>query len=236
MAAAAGDERPPRQHPLLRSSIRLPWPPKLEERRWQADRRLLTSLVDDESVVVRGGDMSRRLSLAAYLSTEETNRPQELAYGLLREPPAPGFNHQMVVGRIHAALDRHARRYDLGDVVLSPIDVILDRKRALVVQPDIVFVSKDRREICADRIWGAPDLVIEVLSTFRRRHDRVTKVGWYRQYEVRECWIVDPLARTVEVLDLTLSAARTFEGPQLVRSRVLLRLRMRAEGAFALLP
>ena len=177
--------------------------------------------------------MSRRLSLAAYLATEETNRPQELAYGLLREPPAPGFNHQIVVGRIHVALDRHVRRFGLGEVVLSPVDVILDRKRALVVQPDIVFVSKDRREICVDRIWGAPDLVVEVLSTFRRRHDRLTKVRWYREYKVRECWIVDPAARTVEVLDLTPSAARTFEGPQLVRSSVLPRLRMRADSAFA---
>ena len=179
------------------------------------------------------GDMSRRLSLAAYLSTGETNRPQELAYGVLREPPAPGFAHQVIVGRIHVALDRHARRYALGEVVESPVDVILDRARALVVQPDIVFVSKDRREICAERIWGPPDLVVEVLSTFRRRHDRVTKVRWYRQYEVRECWIVDPVARTVEVLDLTSSAARTFEGPQLLRSRVLPRLRMRADRAFA---
>ena len=176
--------------------------------------------------------MSRRLSLAAYLSTEETNRPQELAYGLLREPPAPGFDHQMVVGRVHVALDRHVRRYGLGDVVLSPVDVILDRTRALVVQPDIVFVSKDRREIGAGRIWGAPDLVVEVLSTFRRRHDRVTKVRWYRQYKVRECWIVDPVARTVEVLDLASSAARASEGPQIVRSRVLPRLRLRADEAF----
>ena len=177
--------------------------------------------------------MSRRLSLASYLSADETNRPQELVYGLLREPPAPGFDHQVVVGRIHVALDRHVRRYRLGDVVESPIDVILDRTRALVVQPDVVFVSTDRREICTDRIWGAPDLVVEVLSTFRRRHDRVTKVGWYRQYGVRECWIVDPVARSFEVLDLTSSAARTFEGPQLVRSRVLPRLRLRADSVFA---
>jgi len=177
-------------------------------------------------------DMSRRLSLAAYLATEETNRPQELAYGILREPPAPGFDHQIIVGRIHVALDRHARRYSLGDVVLSPVDVILDRKRALVVQPDIVFLSKDRREISAGRIWGAPDLVVEVLSTFRRRHDRVTKVEWYRQYGVHECWIVDPVARTVDVLDLASSATRTFEGRQLVRSCVLPRLRMQADRAF----
>ena len=180
-----------------------------------------------------GANMSRRLSVAAYLSAEETNRPQELAFGLLREPPAPGYNHQIVVGRIHVALDRHVRRYDLGEVVMSPVDVILDRQRALVVQPDIVFVSKERSEICTDRIWGVPDLVVEVLSTFRRRHDRVTKVQWYRQYGVRECWIVDPVARTVEVLDLASSAARTSEGKQLVRSRVLPRLRMRAERAFA---
>lgn len=177
--------------------------------------------------------MSQRMSLVAYLSAEETNRPQELVYGLLREPPAPGFHHQIIVGRIHVALDRHVRRYRLGDVVESPVDVILDRERALVVQPDVVFISKDRREISAGRIWGAPALLVEVLSTFRRRHDRVTKVEWYRRYGVRECWIVDPVARTVEVLDLASSGARTFEGRQRVRSRVLPRLRMRADHAFA---
>jgi Uma2 family endonuclease len=102
-----------------------------------------------------------------------------------------------------------------------------------VVQPDVVFISTDRREISAGRIWGAPALVVEVLSTFRRRHDRVTKVRWYRQYGVRECWIVDPVARTVEVLDLASSGAGMFEGLQLVRSRVLPRLRLRADRAFA---
>src|SRR5688500_2595037 len=120
--------------------------------------------------------MSRRMSLAGYLSAEETNRPQELAFGLLHEPPAPGFDHQIIVGRIHVALDRHVRRYRLGDVVESPLDVILDRRRALVVQPDAVSISTDRREIGPGRIWGAPALVVEVLSTFRRRHDQVTKV------------------------------------------------------------
>jgi Uma2 family endonuclease len=111
--------------------------------------------------------------------------------------------------------------------------VILDRTRALVVQPDVVFVSADRRGICTDRIWGAPDLVVEVLSTFRRRHDRVTKVRWYRQYGVRECWIVDPVSRSFEVLDLTSSAERTFEGSQIVRSRVFSRLHLRAASPFA---
>src|SRR5262245_50010350 len=102
--------------------------------------------------------MSGRLTVEAYLAGEETMRPQELAFGVLREPPAPGFHHQIVVGRLHVRLDRHVNRYGTGRVVLSPVDVILDMEHGLVVQPDLVFVSTARAGICADRIWGAPDL------------------------------------------------------------------------------
>ena len=120
--------------------------------------------------------MERRLTVEEYLGLPETNRPQELAYGILREPPSPFYPHQFVLGRLYARLDRHVHRHALGEVVLPPMDVILDRKNALVVQPDLVFVSAGRREIIANQICGAPDLAIEVLSTTRRQHDRVVKV------------------------------------------------------------
>ncbi len=173
--------------------------------------------------------MSNRLTLEAYLAGEETMRPQELEYGVLREPPAPGFHHQIVVGRIYERLERHVHRYKAGLMVLSPVDVILDTERALVVQPDLVFVSTDRLPICTDRIWGAPDLTVEVLSTTNRRHDREVKVEWYREYGVRECWLVDPAARRIDVIDLTTAAggSHVFEERQLMRSNVLPRLRLR---------
>ncbi|HEY5616994.1 MAG TPA: Uma2 family endonuclease [Vicinamibacterales bacterium] len=169
------------------------------------------------------------MTLEAYLTGEETMRPQELAYGVLREPPAPGFHHQIVVGRIHSRLERHVDRFKAGRVVLSPIDVILDRERALVVQPDIVFISTARLGICTDRIWGAPDLAIEVLSKSNRRHDCTVKVKWYRQYGVRECWLVDPRSCRIEVVDLTgpKDASHAFAGRQIVRSAVLPSLRLR---------
>lgn len=178
--------------------------------------------------------MSRRMTLAAYLAGEETNRPQELAYGVLREPAAPSFHHQMIVGRIHHRLDRHVRRYAAGVVVASPVDVILDREKHLVVQPDVVFVRAERVDICKTQIWGAPDLVVEVLSMGNSRRDRTVKIDWYRTYGVPECWLVDTIARTVEVVALPTPTrtSRVFDAQQLVRSSVLPKLRLRVGNLF----
>ena len=178
--------------------------------------------------------MERRISIEEYLTGEETNGPQELAFGFLREPAAPGYNHQVIVGRLHVALDAHVRTQKLGRVVTSPIDVVLDPVGALVVQPDVVFVASDRLDICAHHIGGAPDLVVEVLSTSNRRHDRSVKVGWYRVYGVRECWVVDPVARTVEVFDFTLSEdqPRLFHDNEQIVSAIFPDLQLSAREAF----
>ena len=177
--------------------------------------------------------MERRITVEEYLGLPETNRPQELAYGILREPPSPFGPHQLVVGRLYSRLDQHVRWRGLGLVVLSPMDVILDRENALVVQPDLVYISDARREILANQVWGPPDLTIEVLSTTRRRHDRIVKVQWYRQYGVRECWVVDPDAGEIEVFDLTTeSPSRIFSGRQAVRSQLLPHLRVRPADVF----
>lgn len=185
----------------------------------------------DDGIVV----FVERMTLEEYLAGEETMRPQELAYGILREPPAPGYHHQIIVGRLHVRLERHVRRWKAGSVVLSPVDVILDRERALVVQPDLVFVSTSREQICTDRIWGAPDLAIEVLSQTNRRHDCTRKVRWYREYGVRECWLVDPDSSRIEVIDLMAGEPSrvVHDERETVRSAVLPRLRMRAGDIFA---
>lgn len=176
----------------------------------------------------------RRITVPEYLTGEETNRPQELAYGVLREPPTPAFEHQMVVGALYRRLDHHVRRLRLGRVVPSPMDVILDVERALIVQPDVLFVSTAREAICRDRIWGAPDLTVEVLSQGNQRHDRVVKGQWYQQYGVREYWLVDLISRQIEVRDLTSRDAppRAYEARAIVRSRVLPRLRLRVIDLF----
>jgi len=169
-----------------------------------------------------------------YLAGDETNQPFELAYGVVREPAAPTWDHQVVVGRVCQRLERHVTRYGLGRVVQSPVDVVLDRDGALVVQPDVVFVATERLSICKAPIWGPPDLVVEVLSPGTARHDRTVKLSWFQRYGVRECWLVDPIGCEVEVVTLAEAtrSSRVSAEDQLVRSSVLPRLRLRVGDLF----
>ena len=167
--------------------------------------------------------MSMRYTVDAYFRTPESLDRTELVNGfIVREPAAPRYGHQSVITRLTALLDTHVRQHDLGRVCVSPVDVVLDEPNALVVQPDIVFVSHARAHIIRDRIWGAPDLVVEVLSPRTERRDRTTKVDWYTRYGVRECWLVEPGGAWIEVVPLSGSGERTlFQGQGVVRSAVL---------------
>ncbi len=69
-----------------------------------------------------------------------------------------------------------------------------------MAQPDVLYVSPERREILQDWIEGAPDLVVEVLSSSTARMDRLLKLNRYAEAGVREYWLVDPAARTIEIL------------------------------------
>lgn len=163
------------------------------------------------------------MTTSDYLGGEETTRPRELAYGVLREPPAPFFSHQQLVFRVARLLEDHAEPRGLGRVGLAPIDVVLDADRALVVQPDVLFVAAARLSIIRNQVWGAPDLVVEVLSPGTESRDRVEKLGWYRQYGIREYWIVDLAGERVTVIDFSAGATdiHVFDRLATIRSRVL---------------
>ena len=165
----------------------------------------------------------KRLTVREYFRGPESLRPMELVYGIVREPPAPRYGHQSIVTRLTALLCAHVDSRALGVICVSPIDVVLDEVRALVVQPDLVFVDRRRTAIIRDRIWGAPDLVVEVLSPATARHDRTTKLNWYRRCGVRECWLVDAAHRRIEVIGPTVGPERRvcFHGGDPIVSSVL---------------
>ena len=70
--------------------------------------------------------------------------------------PAPTYGHQAVVTNLTALLTSYVKTHDLGGVCVSPVDVVFDERRNLVLQPDVIFVSRDRLSILRDRVWGAP--------------------------------------------------------------------------------
>jgi Uma2 family endonuclease len=137
-----------------------------------------------------------------YLQTPETVLPRELAYGVLRVADSPVVRHQRVVRDLTIALTAFVRAARVGEILPAPMDVILDHDANLVVQPDLLFVSAERSEIVGDRICGAPDLVVEVLSPHPRIGRLDERIEWFARYGVRECWLIDLPRRQTVVLSL----------------------------------
>ena len=123
----------------------------------------------------------------------------EAIEGDLYVTPAPGTRHARVSKRLQYALDRTLERPGLGEVFVAPYGVEFPATGE-GVQPDILFVSNDRRSIIAEAgILGAPDLVVEILSPSTASRDRSIKLRLYERQGVREYWIVDPDENVVDV-------------------------------------
>ena len=157
-----------------------------------------------------------------YLAGPEDLRRRELVFGVVREPPAPRYTHQAVVTRLTTLLAQHVHEHKLGMVCVSPIDVVLDEEKALILQPDVLFIRTERMEIVRDQVWGAPDLVVEVASLGTKRYDSTTKIDWYGTYGVRECWLVDAQACALTVVNFERErATHSFVGTKRIASTVL---------------
>jgi Uma2 family endonuclease len=164
------------------------------------------------------------LTTSEYLQTAETLRVQELINGMVRLAESPSPRHQDLLLEIAVLLRVFVGQHRVGSVWIAPLDVILDPRRALIVQPDLFYISNKRRDIITDRIWGAPDMVLEVMSPNPRIGDLQERVGWFCEYGVRECWLVHQLTREIEVLELTHGGVRsrqTYRERERIESTVL---------------
>ena len=145
-------------------------------------------------------DTRLRFTYRDYLLLPEGDR-RELIEGDFYVVPAPSIRHQTVVANLGTLLRELVRRNRLGIILWAPTDVVLSPET--VVQPDILFVSNERRGIIMEaNVSGAPDLVVEILSPGTAERDRELKLNLYARYGVREYWIVDPEDETVEVMEL----------------------------------
>jgi Uma2 family endonuclease len=131
----------------------------------------------------------------------ESNLPTELWDGEIIRSAAPPPRHQIIAAHVWDLLNRHVKAQRLGQVLISPVDVVFGARKA--VQPDVLYVSAAKAAIIGEMcIRGVPDLLVEVISEGTWRRDRVDKKALYEQFCVSEYWIVDPDSRLIEVFML----------------------------------
>jgi len=143
-------------------------------------------------------DAQPRVGYADLLAMPDDGRRYEIHGGELVVVPAPRLRHQIVVGRIHTLLDGYAARLG-GVAVVAPFDIVFDEHD--VAQPDVVFFRAERVHLLDpdSETRAAPDLAVEVLSPSTAGVDRGRKMRMFARYGVPEYWIVDPVARQIEI-------------------------------------
>ncbi len=148
---------------------------------------------------VKYGNPSKRqgeFNLDDYYALPDEQRV-ELIDGVFYDMSAPRIVHQDISYIIHSAIAIFIRKNKGKCKVFSaPVDVQIDCDNKTMVQPDVIVVC-DRDKIKGFGIYGAPDFLVEILSTSTRKKDMTVKLTKYMEAGVREYWIIDPKKRVI---------------------------------------
>jgi Uma2 family endonuclease len=147
-------------------------------------------------------DKEKKITVNEFLELDfEEGFIYELINGETASRKSSTTLHQSVSMNLVSALYPHIKDNKLGHLFSSPLDVFLNKYNLFV--PDLTFTSNQNKKILKKKwIKGSPDLIIEILSKDTIMRDRGTKKNIYKKEKVKEYWIVDPLASSVEVYEL----------------------------------
>jgi len=130
------------------------------------------------------------------------NLVAEIVEGELHASPRPAPRHAVAVSRVGGillpAFDRPGR---VGWWILDEPELHLG---ADILVPDLAGWRRERMPRIPDEAFFStpPDWVCEVLSPSTSALDRGRKLAIYAREAIPHCWLIDPLARTLEVLQL----------------------------------
>lgn len=144
--------------------------------------------------------------------------PAFLLDGMLVREAAPTFGHQAIVGVLYLRLVAVAPRR----VLVSPVDVVIDDWN--VLQPDLLVFKPGRRAGVNTPPEEIPVAVFEVLSPSTKRRDRNEKTATYLRGGISEVWLVDPIARSIDVV--TASGSRHYGADEEAASNAVSGLRL----------
>ena len=142
----------------------------------------------------------RKYTAADYLLLEEGAPFQLINYDLIMSP-SPLFVHQQILYELSEIIVLYHIKERKGKWIYAPMDVKFDDGN--ILQPDIFYISEEKRsDIIKDRVEGAPDLIIEILSPSNAYYDLRQKKDIYEKYGVKEYIIIDPIAQNADLYAL----------------------------------
>lgn len=161
-------------------------------------------------------DLSGSYTYSDYFTWQWDDMKELIRGKIYKMSPAPGSKHQIIAGNIFGLLWSYLRGKKC-QVFSAPFDVRLplssedktDKDITTVVQPDICVVC-DPSKIDARGCLGAPDWIIEILSSGTSSKDLREKFDVYEEAGVKEYWVVHPQEQTL--LIYTLTASGRYEG------------------------
>ena len=138
------------------------------------------------------------ITLEQYEALPE-NRRAEVFDGVIYDMASPSRIHQALLLELSSLLNSYVKsRKGNCSVFPAPFDVKLSDHPLTIVQPDIMIVC-DEDKLDENRCNGAPDFIIEIVSPGNPSDDYIRKAYYYKNYGVREYWIVDPRRKIVTV-------------------------------------
>ena len=111
----------------------------------------------------------------------------------------PNTRHQRILNFVNTEINVFIRKNNGEcEVFPAPFAVFLNENDRNYVEPDISVIC-DKNKITDKGCNGAPDWIIEIVSSSSRVMDYFTKLFKYRTAGVKEYWIVDPTKEVVMV-------------------------------------
>ncbi len=112
---------------------------------------------------------------------------------------SPSQIHQSISMQLSTILNNYLLRKKGSCTIFSaPFDVKLSDQPLTIVQPDLMVIC-DKNKLDGKRCNGAPDFIIEIVSPGNPADDYIRKLYYYKNYGVREYWIVDPKRKAITI-------------------------------------
>ncbi len=141
----------------------------------------------------------RPLTFDEFVEMFNEDDDVELIDGMVVKRMAAQLEHEDLFGWLIRLIGAYVEATGQGIVLGSRTAVQIHTYRGRL--PDLLFVRWGRRSIVKRKgVYGAPDLVVEILSPTDKLSDIIALEADYRSIGVREIWLVDLPRKRVKVL------------------------------------